>query len=336
MGEKAAFRTLPKTIEIDLRLTEDLALITADPTQIDQIVMNLALNAVEAMPEGGRLTIETGMTSLDQEYCRSSRGVDPGLYVTLTVSDTGRGMDQHTMERIFDPFFTTKERNSRKGTGLGLSVARGAVEQLGGHLTCESIPGQGTTFKIYFPALKAFEKADRVLDSPTFKFDGQTILLVDDEEGMRELGRRILERAGYSVLCAGNGKEALDIFGKRPSDVALVILDLIMPEMDGKQCLDELLRINPAVKVLVATGFSLDAATKRLLQASSWGWTPKPYNVKQLREAVGDVLSFVSHENHRRTDATEDYDLIGRGAPVSYPDSAPTANGAHNHGRRLQ
>jgi two-component system, cell cycle sensor histidine kinase and response regulator CckA len=334
--KKLLSRTVPKVIEIDLRLSQDVAMITADPTQVDQVVLNLALNAVEAMPDGGRLTIETGMTALDQTYCRSRRGVDPGLYVTLIISDTGRGMDQHTIERIFDPFFTTKERNSRKGTGLGLSVALGSIEQQGGHVSCESSPGQGTTFKVYFPALNALEEADEVIDRPAFRFDGQTILLVDDEEHVRDLGKRILEGAGYSVLCAGNGKEALEIFRQRPSDIALVILDLIMPEMDGKQCLDELLKINPTVKVLVATGFSPDAATKRRLRASSWGWAPKPYTLKDFLDAVSDVLSSASREDLQETDIDEDYALIGGRASVSYPDSAPISTGVDNHGRRLQ
>ncbi len=288
--ERLLSRTLPRMVEIELRLADEPVMINADPAQVDQIVMNLALNSSEAMPEGGKLTIETRATALDEEYCRSRQGAIPGRYAVLVVSDTGRGIDQHTLHRIFDPFFTTKELNSRKGTGLGLSVAQGVIEQHGGHLCCESKPGEGTTFSIYFPALENCAGPEKIVDKPASKGGGQTILVVDDEQYVRDLGRRILERSGYCVLDAENGKGALEIYMKRRNDIALVILDLIMPEMDGKQCLEELLKVDPNVKILVATGFSPDYATKDRLQTTSKGWVAKPYNMKQLLQSVRDAL----------------------------------------------
>ena len=234
--EKLLSRTLPRMVEIELRLADDPVMINADPAQVDQIVINLALNSSEAMPEGGKLTIETRATALDEEYCRFRQGTIPGRYAMLIVADTGRGIDQHTLHRIFDPFFTTKDRNSRKGTGLGLSVVQGIIEQHGGHLTCESKPGQGAVFNVYFPALETCAGPEKIPEKPACKGGGQTILVVDDEQYVRDLGRRILERSGYSVLDAENGKEALELYKKRRDAISLIILDLIMPEMDGKQC----------------------------------------------------------------------------------------------------
>jgi two-component system cell cycle sensor histidine kinase/response regulator CckA len=288
--EKLLGRTLPRVVEIELRLSDEPVMINADPAQVDQIVMNLALNSSEAMPDGGRLTIETRSMRLDEEYCRSRRGAVPGQYVMLIVSDTGRGIDQHTLHRIFDPFFTTKERNARKGTGLGLSVVQGIIEQHGGHLTCESKEGHGATFTIYFPALEPSAEPVRAQEKPVFSGAGRTILMVDDEQYVRDLGKRVLERSGFAVLEASNGRDALDMYEKHKDAVCLVILDLIMPEMDGKQCLDELLKINPDAKILVATGFSPDYATKDRLQMSSKGWIAKPFNMKQLLHSVRDAL----------------------------------------------
>jgi two-component system, cell cycle sensor histidine kinase and response regulator CckA len=288
--EKLLGRTLPRMVEIELRLADEPVMINADPAQVDQIVMNLALNSSEAMPDGGKLTIETRSMVLDEEYCRSRRGAVPGRYVMLIVSDTGRGIDQHTLHRIFDPFFTTKERNSRKGTGLGLSVVQGIIEQHGGHLTCESKEGQGAIFSIYLPALEPSIEPVMAQEKQAFFGAGRSILMVDDEQYVRDLGKRVLERSGFVVLEACDGREALDIYSKRRDTISLVILDLIMPEMDGKQCLNELVKINPNVKVLVATGFSPDYATKDRLQTVSKGWIAKPFNMRQLIHAVREAL----------------------------------------------
>ena len=283
-------RTLPKMIDIRLNLEDKLAPINADPVQIDQILMNLAINARDAMPDGGKLAIETKNVTLDERYCESQVNVRPGKYVMLSISDTGHGMDEPTRARVFDPFFTTKERDATKGTGLGLAVVHGIVDQHGGHMICESEPGKGSTFRIYFPAVDAAESpkdsfANRLLDGR-----GETILMVDDEELVRDLGVRTLKRAGYKVITAANGKEALELYGKKQGKIELVILDLLMPEMGGKQCLSELLGMQPKPKVLVASGYSDDVSIEESLRLGAKGFVSKPFRLMELLQQVRRVL----------------------------------------------
>ena len=217
---------------------------------------------------------------------------EPSLDATclIEMSDTGIGMSKETMDRMFDPFFTTKGWDFKKGTGLGLSVAKGIVEQHGGWMTCESEPGKGTTFSVYLPAIEespVVRKPEPVAETVP---GNEKILLVDDEEYVRDLGKRILERAGYTVITAANGKEALEIYAREQSNIALVVLDLIMPQMEGKKCLEELLKINPDVKVIVSTGHSLDARESLLLGALARGFVNKPYEVRQMVQTVREVL----------------------------------------------
>jgi two-component system, cell cycle sensor histidine kinase and response regulator CckA len=254
------------------------------------LVMNLAINAADAMPDGGKLSMKTKNIVLDDDFCQSHRGAKAGLNVMLTVSDAGRGMAQETLQRIFDPFFTTKTRDFRKGTGLGLSVVQGIVEQHGGHITCESKPGHGTVFKVYFPVPAPSKRWQKLVHKSVRAASQGTVLLVDDEESVRDIGRRILERSGYSVLTAGNGKDALDLYKIEQANISLVILDLIMPEMGGRQCLDELLKINPMVRVVVATGFSPDAGTQEELAIAARGVVRKPYNLRDFIKTVQDAL----------------------------------------------
>jgi len=275
-------------IEIELMLAEDLHAANVDPTQVDQVVINLAVNARDAMPKGGKLAIRTANTLLDEQFARTRLGSKPGPYVLLSVSDTGVGMDKRALDHLFEPFFTTK--GPGEGTGLGLAMAYGIVKQHGGHILCSSEPSEGTTFDIYFPALVSKEEADDLSALPLPKGGQETILLVEDEDLIRELGKRILEKAGYQVLTAVSGREALDIYNKNKGKVALVILDVIMPEMGGSQCLEELLKINPAVKVVVTTGYASDGPTTTALQAGAKAFTDKPYETRQLLQTVRDVL----------------------------------------------
>jgi CheY-like chemotaxis protein len=281
-------RTIPKMIEIQLSLTEGPASINADPTQVDQILMNLAVNARDAMPEGGRLVFETTNVFIEEEYAKSHLGAKPGQYVLLTVTDTGTGMDQETVEHIFEPFYTTKETG--KGTGLGLAVVYGIVHQHGGHIRCYSGPGQGTTFKIYFPALvsdtKLTETDARVLP----RGGSETVLLVDDEELIRDLGCKVLRKAGYKVIKASNGKEALEAYEAQRHEIALVILDLIMPEIGGKRCLEGLLELNPSVRVIIASGYSASGDAKETLASGAKGFVNKPYDIPRFLQVVRDVL----------------------------------------------
>ncbi len=211
--------------------------------------MNLALNARDAMPEGGKLTLSTENMTLDGDYCRVHPGATPGKYVLLAISDTGFGMDKEILDHMFEPFFTTK--GVGRGTGLGLAVVYGIVKQHGGYVTCESQPGYGTVFKIYLPAIEEQEiVSDELVEEPKLPGGTETVLLVDDEDVVRDLGELILTESGYSVLTAKNGKEALEIYQNERGRIALVILDLLMPEMGGRQCMQELIKINPTIRVL--------------------------------------------------------------------------------------
>ena len=188
-------RTIPKMIDIELRLANNLRLINADPTQIEQIILNLALNAAHAMPEGGKLVFETKNVGLDEEYCRTHLETRPGEYMLLTVSDTGHGMEKAILDRVFEPFFTTKQRG--QGTGLGLSMVFGIIKSHGGYISCHSQPGAGTVFKIYFPATDVKIALDPASTLEMPSFGTETILLVDDEETIRDLGKEILTALGY-------------------------------------------------------------------------------------------------------------------------------------------
>ncbi len=289
--EKLLRRTIPKMIEIELDLSDDLAEVSADPTQVEQILMNLAVNARDAMPDRGGLTIITKNATLDQEYCKVHVGAKPGEYVMLSVSDTGHGMEKAAIEHIFEPFYTTKEMG--RGTGLGLAMVYGIVKQHDGHITCYSELGHGTIFNVYFPAIERQLEPDLEESSVMPAFGTETILLVNDEEFVRDLGSRILSKAGYNVLTATNGREALDIFEKERTRIALVILDLIMPEIGGKECLEELRRIDPQLKVLIASGLSDAASVRESIRIGAKGFMYKPFKSRELLRQVRKVLDEV-------------------------------------------
>jgi len=289
-------RTIPKMISLDLRPSEDLALIDGDAGQIQQVIMNLALNAVDAMPKGGNLTIETKNAILDEEYCKAHSGIKTGDYVLLAVSDTGHGMAKETMERMYDPFFTTKNRDFNKGTGLGLAIVHGIIQGHGGQIVCSSEPGKGTRFELYFPAI-SYEELTREEHSEdssgaTPSAQGaETILLVDDEEMVRNLGTRILKRAGYKALTASNGKEGIAVYKRKMDEIALVILDLIMPQMGGEQCLEEILKINSKAKILISTGYSSsDDMTRTRMEALASGFVAKPFALSDMLRTVREIL----------------------------------------------
>lgn len=286
--EKLLHRTIPKMIDIRLDLAEDLERINADRAQIEQIIMNLAVNARDAIGEQGALTIRTENVTLDEEYCRLNAEAKPKDYVLLSVSDTGHGMDRETLQHIFEPFFTTKELG--RGTGLGLAMVYGIVKQHGGHITCYSEMKRGTTFKLYFPALPSMEEHAVEETGIMPAFGTETVLLVDDEGLVRELGRRILTRSGYTVLTADNGEVALDVYGREKERIALVILDLIMPTMGGKDCLQKMLQLDPKARVLVASGYSADASTKECIDRGAKGFVPKPFRALELLRQVRRTL----------------------------------------------
>ncbi len=281
-------RTIPRMIEIKLILADDLKNVQADPTQIEQVLMNLAVNAQHAMPRGGKLTIETHMATLDEEYCRIHIDAEPGENVLLKVSDTGHGMEKEIVDHIFEPFFTTKKNAG--GTGLGLAMVFGIVKGHKGSIVCESEPGGGTAFRIYLPVAEP-ETARGVAESEAVAaFGTESILLVDDEPLITKLGKTVLTNHGYTVLTAANGKEALEVYRKEKARISLVILDLIMPEMGGWECLEELLNIDPKAKVLIASGYSADAAAKSVVERGVKGFVWKPFDIKKLSQDVRRVL----------------------------------------------
>ncbi len=287
-SKKLLQRTIPKMIAIELRLAADLNWVNTDPGQIEQVILNLAINAQHAMPQGGTLTFETENVTLDEEYCRTHLKAEPGEYVVLSVSDTGHGMGKEVLEHIFEPFFTTK--GAGEGTGLGLAMVYGIITSHGGRIQCYSEPGLGTTFKIYLPAIAQEKESARAAPEDNIKGGTETILLVDDEEFIRDLGKRILSRAGYKILTADTGRQALEVYRQQSQRISMVILDLVMPQMGGKECLDELLKIDPNATVLVASGFSANGPVKDSIEAGARGFVQKPYKVTQFLQTVRAVL----------------------------------------------
>jgi PAS domain S-box-containing protein len=283
-------RTLPQVVHVDLDLADRPTTIRGDRSQIDQVIMNLAINASESMPNGGRLGIATKTVSLDAEYCRSCHGAMSGSFVMLTVTDTGRGMDKETLAKAFDPFFSTKERGSTRGTGLGLSVVKGIVQQQGGHVTCESEPGKGTEFKVYFPAIEAPLAPTEEVDPTVQSRGSETILVVEDSIPVAELEERFLASAGYNVIVATNGQAALDIYHTRRQEISLVVLDLLMPEMSGRDCLMELVKIDPSVKVLIASGYAPEDELHKEIRPLVKGFLHKPFAIAELLTGVGSAL----------------------------------------------
>jgi CheY-like chemotaxis protein len=281
-------RTLPKMVDIQLILDGQLAKIHADPTQIEQVLMNLAVNARDAMPNGGRLVFETTNIVLSEKQTRTNPGLRPGDYVRLVVRDTGSGIDKADLEHIFEPFYTTKAVG--EGTGLGLPIVHGIVTQHDGFINCESEYGEGTTFNIYFPALVADESQEGDILQPLPQGGTETVLLVDDEEFIRDVGSRFLSRAGYKVLCAANGQEGLEVFKSRMEEISVVILDLMMPHMGGRQCMDEILKLCPSAKIIIASGYHEQRHSKDLSESGAKGFINKPYEIRQLLGTIRTAL----------------------------------------------
>ena len=225
---------------------------------------------------------------LDEEYHRFDPLVKPGRYSLLTVSDTGAGMDKQTISHIFEPFFTTKEAG--KGTGLGLAVVYGIVEQHAGRIICDSEPSEGTTFRIYFPAIEQVPQQQRYEKKEPPKGQGQTIFVVDDESNFLETTSRLLNRANYRVINASNGKEALKLYEKHRDKIRLVILDLLMPEMGGKQCLEALRKMDPNVRVIIATGKTTQRVVEDLKEAGAKGFIKKPFDMSRLLEEIRKII----------------------------------------------
>ena len=275
-------------IEIKTSLADRLPTIRADRGQMEQVLMNLSINARDAMPGGGRLILETQEASLDEEYVRQFPYMKTGRYAVLSVSDTGMGMDEETRKRIFEPFFTTKEPD--KGTGLGLAVVYGIVKQHDGFIHVYSEPGGGATFRIYFPAVNA--PADAKILAPQGIIHGgkETILLAEDDEAIRNLTEMILISYGYKVLAARDGEEAAEIFRRQGKEIAMAVLDVVMPKKGGKQAYDEMVKTAPGLKVLFLSGYSADAIHESFVLHPGIPFLQKPFGPGVLARRVREVL----------------------------------------------
>ena len=282
-------RTIPKMVELEISLESELWAIDADPVQIEQILLNLANNAVDAMPDGGKLSIETKNIESDDNFILKHVGATARNYVLLKFSDTGHGLDKETIEHIFEPFYTTKDIG--KGTGLGLASAYGIVKSHGGYIDCQSTVGQGTTFMIFIPGLEKsiMVKPDET-DSRRPKEGMETILLVDDEEEIRNTASEIILEYGYTVLKASSGEMAFEIYIDKTKDIDIVIMDIGMPGMGGYKCLQKILKYDPSAKVIIVSGYSLDGQLKKALQAGAVGYLGKPYKMTDLLKQVRSVL----------------------------------------------
>ncbi len=283
-------RLIGEDIELAIATDTQLGRVKADPTQIEQVIMNLAVNARDAMPQGGKLTIETANVQLDSSYARRRYPVQPGPHVMLAVSDTGTGMDAETQARIFEPFFTTKGLG--KGTGLGLATVYGIVKQSGGYIWVYSEPGRGATFKIYLPRAEEAVLAEKRPKAAVASLRGsETILLVEDEESLRKLTRELLEDRGYAVLEAGNGAKALEIAARHQGPIHLVITDVVMPGISGREVAQRMEALRPDAKVLYMSGYTADAITRHGVLEPGMAFLQKPIRPEELAQKVREVLN---------------------------------------------
>ena len=282
------FGRTKKDIAIETQLAEDLCPVEVDEGQIEQVLFNLFVNAASAMASGGRLRLTTKNTT-DEDMGKELYKPKPGNYVMLTVTDTGIGMDEATMSRIFEPFFTTKEMG--RGTGLGLASAYGIIKSHGGYIEVDSKKNIGTTFRIHLPASeKPAKKPPDNKPIEQIASGNETILLVDDERMILEVGRQLLEAMGYEVLTAKNGKEAVDIYQAKKNDIDLLILDVIMPEMNGGEVYDKMKEINPNIKVLLSSGYSMEGQATEILERGCEGFIQKPFHIGKLSKSVRKAL----------------------------------------------
>jgi CheY-like chemotaxis protein len=280
-------RTVDKKIQLSSRLESGSPFVLGDQTQLQNTLLNLGVNARDAMPDGGALTYSTAVKVLDYATCRSlGISLSPGQYLEIVVSDTGIGMTKELLEHIFEPFFTTKAVG--KGTGLGLSAVYGTVHSHNGELSVQSEPGVGSVFKIYIPLLDTVPQPT-VCSVEAVSGSG-VILLVDDEKLLRDIGSELLESLGYKVYLAENGEQALEVFAEHSSTISLVILDMMMPVMGGKEAFYSLRESSPELKILLCSGFSHDGTGDELVKLGANGFIQKPYNRSELSRSVAAVL----------------------------------------------
>ncbi len=279
------FGRTKKEIKIHKKFQEDIWTVEADQGQIEQVLMNLYINAWQAMPRGGDIYIKTRNVILNEKYVKALN-INPGRYVMISVMDTGIGMDEAIRQRIFEPFFTTKPMG--RGTGLGLASAYGIIKNHGGFIKVYSKKGEGATFNIYLPASE--KKAIEVKETSRKITKGAgTILLVDDEEMIIDVGKQMLEKLGYKVIVAKSGKQAINIYEKNKAEIDMVILDMIMHGMSGRETYDKLKKINPDIKVLLSSGYSINGQALEILNRGCDGFIQKPFNMREISLKISEI-----------------------------------------------
>ena len=287
--DKLLRRLLGEDVDLRTVLTREPGSIKADPSQLEQVIVNLAVNARDAMPAGGKLTIETQNVELDQEYARDHVSAQPGSYVMLAVSDTGSGMDAATQARIFEPFFTTKEKG--KGTGLGLATVYGIVKQSGGWIWVYSEPGHGTTFKIYLPRVTEAAPPPAPSPAPSVSVRGsETVLVVEDEAMIRHLVQKVLKANGYTVLVAASGRDAEHVAAQHDGPIHLLVTDVVMPGMNGRELANRLAAARAGIQVLYLSGYTDDAIVHHGVLEPGVAFLQKPFTPAVLGRKVREVL----------------------------------------------
>jgi PAS domain S-box-containing protein len=280
------FSRTKKEIKIDRKYQQDIWTVEVDRVQIEQVLLNLYVNAWQVMPGGGELYLQTENITLDKDYVKPYEA-EPGKYVKISITDTGFGMDEETRQRIFDPFFTTKEMG--KGTGLGLASVYGIIKNHGGIINVYSEKGEGTTFNIYLPASEKKLIEEKELPKELLK-GTETVLLVDDEDMIIDVGSQMLNKLGYEPLTATSGKEAIELFEANKDKIDMVILDMIMPEIGGGEAYDRMKEINPDIKVLLASGYSINGQATEILARGCNGFIQKPFSMSQFSQKIREIL----------------------------------------------
>ncbi|HBR22369.1 MAG TPA: hypothetical protein DD713_07390 [Nitrospiraceae bacterium] len=287
--EKFLMRTIGEDIELKTALLDKDLIVLVDRGQIEQIVMNLATNARDAMPDGGGLIIETKQVGLDVEFIKRHGYSEAGRYALISFSDTGIGMDEKTRERIFEPFFTTKQLG--RGTGLGLAMVYGIIKQHDGFINVYSEPQKGTTFKIYLPLIES-EVEETVSAMPAGYPEGgtETVLVAEDDQAVRKLTRDMLERFGYKVIVAEDGEDAVEKFMENKGDIQLFFLDVIMPKKNGKEVYGEIKKVNPGIKTIFLSGYTANLIHKKGILEKGLDFILKPVSPKELLRKVREAL----------------------------------------------
>jgi two-component system cell cycle sensor histidine kinase/response regulator CckA len=281
-------RLIGENIKVRILAAPDLSVTLADPTQMEQVLMNLCVNARDAMEQGGELVIETQNVELSPEFCRDHCVDPPGSYVLLRVSDTGIGIDSATMQHIFEPFFTTKAIG--KGNGLGLATVYGAVKQHGGLVFAESEPGKGSSFRVYLPVCTGKHEHRETRDDDDRPTGSETILLAEDHDGLRETAREMLEALGYRVLVASDGGKALELFTANAKQIDLVVIDVVMPVLSGPEAYLEMCALKPNVRVIFTTGYTPEAKALTSMLERGGVILQKPYSHASLSQMVRGAI----------------------------------------------